>query len=101
MPVDWALSERGGMRPVAGRAGRLDPEYPDGEWRLSSIGYNLGAAAVIGAVAILGTLFGVLEVIQNTRHLLLVLRGRRAPQFTCLEWQVDASDEDRAQDSAH
>jgi hypothetical protein len=74
-------------------------EVPDLEchgigWRLKSVGFLLFAAAVIGIITVIGTVFDVLQALRNPGRWRDVLRRGRPPELPFHEWYLDVSDQD-------
>lgn len=81
------------MQQKAIHIGTLTSERQDSNWRLRSVGYNLAAAAVIGIIAIVGTVFEVLQTLKNPGRWQDVVKRDRSAQLALHEWHVDDAED--------
>jgi hypothetical protein len=79
----------GGLTPAA----QEGPSWQEGDWRLRSIGYNLGAAVLISLIVAIGTTIEILQAVISPSHWPEVWRPRHAAHLPLHEWTVADGDD--------
>ena len=76
------------MQQKAIPMGAITPTGQAGEWRLRSVGYNLGAAILIGVIVIVGTLFETIQTLAHPSRWPELLRRGHTPKLALHEWDL-------------